>query len=215
MNSLLEAAKLRFRRLQKWVQSLLKVQVESVVLCLPSRKGKILTWPTIVSLTRIPLTELLMALSGWPWYYRLAVLALIGYTDMFDGMLARRIGEETIVGAIVDPTTDKYVIIRYLLASRNLLWPHLAVATISIDAFIFGGPMLGNILGLIDFEKTPPNSTIVGKYKLTLQCLGVGFLLIGKNQTASIVLAIAFGLAIWSIFDKIQECLPLLKKRKS
>jgi CDP-diacylglycerol--glycerol-3-phosphate 3-phosphatidyltransferase/cardiolipin synthase len=62
--------------------------------------------PNLVSLLRIPLAALFPLVSGRP-AAALAVLALAGATDVADGRIARRLGQVTTTGAIVDPLADK------------------------------------------------------------------------------------------------------------
>jgi CDP-diacylglycerol--glycerol-3-phosphate 3-phosphatidyltransferase/cardiolipin synthase len=66
--------------------------------------------PSLLSLTRIP-----MALA-FPFVQpsrlgMLALLGLAGFSDVLDGWYARRFGQATPTGAVVDPVTDKIFVL--------------------------------------------------------------------------------------------------------
>ena len=69
-----------------------------------------------------PLLVPLLIVQLWPlpsvgWHIFLTVFFLgIGFTDLLDGYLARRFGEVTKLGRLLDPIADKFLIISTLLA---------------------------------------------------------------------------------------------------
>ncbi|WP_437678536.1 CDP-alcohol phosphatidyltransferase family protein [Sorangium sp. So ce131] len=81
--------------------------------------------PNLMSLARLPLAALFPVVATRP-ALALAVLCCAGLTDVLDGWLARRSGQVTRTGAIVDPIADKVfalAVVGTLLASGALpLW---------------------------------------------------------------------------------------------
>jgi CDP-diacylglycerol--glycerol-3-phosphate 3-phosphatidyltransferase/cardiolipin synthase len=67
---------------------------------------EIVLLPNLVSLLRLPLAVAFPLVSSRP-ALAVGVLALAGATDVADGQLARRLGQVTFTGAIVDPLADK------------------------------------------------------------------------------------------------------------
>jgi cardiolipin synthase len=66
--------------------------------------------PSLLSFTRIPLATLFpFVLSSRP--AALAILCLAGASDVLDGWYARRFGQATTTGAVVDPVTDKLFVL--------------------------------------------------------------------------------------------------------
>jgi phosphatidylglycerophosphate synthase len=63
--------------------------------------------PTLLSLARVPLGVAFFTIADEP-VAALSVIAASGATDMLDGWAARRTGNVTQFGAIVDPLTDKW-----------------------------------------------------------------------------------------------------------
>ncbi|MGK3990708.1 CDP-alcohol phosphatidyltransferase family protein [Sorangium sp. So ce136] len=62
--------------------------------------------PNLMSLARLPLAALFPFVATRP-ALALAVLCCAGLTDVLDGWMARRSGQVTRMGAIVDPIADK------------------------------------------------------------------------------------------------------------
>jgi len=81
--------------------------------------------PNVVSLTRFPLAILFPLLIVSPGA-AFAVLLSAGLTDVVDGWLARKNGQVTALGAIIDPIADKTfaltVVITLLVVRMLPLW---------------------------------------------------------------------------------------------
>jgi hypothetical protein len=80
MQSLLEACKSPSKKGLKLIQHLVNRQVEYAVRHLPKLPpgfGKIfITWPNLISLTRIPIVETLAVCHNGPWYVPILLLLL-------------------------------------------------------------------------------------------------------------------------------------------
>lgn len=76
-----------------------------------------LNWPNRISLLRVlgvpPFVVLLLNQHDWPWarHAAMAVFVVMGLSDALDGYLARRSGQITRLGKILDPLADKLLII--------------------------------------------------------------------------------------------------------
>jgi cardiolipin synthase len=96
---------------------------------------------TLLRMLLIPVFALCMLyrLSGWA----LVTFAVAGVTDAFDGVIARRTGQQTTLGAWLDPMADKLLLLTMFvmltlpnlgLVNRLPLW--LTVLVISRDVAI-------------------------------------------------------------------------------
>lgn len=88
------------------------------------RARDLLLLPSLVSFARMPLAAGFLALADRP-AWALGVLVLAGATDVLDGQLARRLGQATPTGAVVDGVLDKLfagVVIGGLLLDGRLPW---------------------------------------------------------------------------------------------
>ncbi len=73
-----------------------------------------MTLPNLLTLLRILLIPVLVALFYLPWAWSAAACAgafvLAMLTDLLDGWLARRLEQETRFGAFLDPVADKLIV---------------------------------------------------------------------------------------------------------
>ncbi|MDQ6851892.1 MAG: CDP-alcohol phosphatidyltransferase family protein [Actinomycetota bacterium] len=98
---------------------------------------RILTIPNLLSVLRLlgvpPFLWLLLGphADGWA----LAVLMLSGFTDWLDGVLARRLNQQSRLGAMLDPAADRLYILATLvgLVLRHIIPLWLALAIVGRD----------------------------------------------------------------------------------
>ena len=90
----------------------------------PAVGERIVTIPNALSLLRLVLVPVFAVLivTKHDWY-AIAVLMVSGWTDYFDGLLARRWGQITRVGQLLDPLADRlYILVTLLgLAYRDVV----------------------------------------------------------------------------------------------
>ncbi|HBZ44402.1 MAG TPA: CDP-diacylglycerol--glycerol-3-phosphate 3-phosphatidyltransferase [Maritimibacter sp.] len=72
---------------------------------------------TVARLIAVPLLPIVFLFFARPWadYYAIAVFMLASLTDWVDGYLARRLGQESLFGAAMDPIADKALVLMALL----------------------------------------------------------------------------------------------------
>ena len=96
------------------------------------RARDLLLPPSLMSFARLPLALAFVAsVHRPPW--ALGVLALAGVTDVLDGYLARRLGQATPTGAVVDGVVDKLfagAVIGSLVQHGSLPWSAAGVLVI-------------------------------------------------------------------------------------
>lgn len=115
-------------------------------------KKEFLSPPNIVSLVRILMSPVLLALA-WhqkPGIYMLALLFTL-FTDVLDGFLARTLNQVTELGAHLDSWGD-FIIYTTLVVAAWWLWPEIIIEEqISVLAIIisFATPVL---VGLVKFK---------------------------------------------------------------
>jgi cardiolipin synthase (CMP-forming) len=142
-----------------------------------------LTLPNVITLARlcaVPLSVWLMLQGRFMAAFWLFVAA--GVSDALDGWLARRMGSNSAVGALLDPVADKALLVSVYvtLGLLNRLPDWLVILVVFRDLLIVGGVLALYVLG------QPPK---------------IAPLFISKaNTVAQIVLAaLALGLAGWGI----------------
>lgn len=138
--------------------------------------------PNILTTGRIlavPLLVLVFVLLDRPLADRLALVlfAVAAATDFLDGWLARRYGQESAFGRMLDPIADKAMVIVGLMLVLALAGPGpiplallLPAAIIGLREVVIAG--VREFLGDVKLAVTP-----LAKWKTTAQLIAVGFLL--------------------------------------
>jgi CDP-diacylglycerol--glycerol-3-phosphate 3-phosphatidyltransferase len=140
-----------------------------------------MTWtiPNLLSVIRVvaaPCVALSFAIFDRPDADRIALLIFVSaaLTDYFDGLLARRLDQESAFGKMLDPIADKAMVsiaLALLVALFDMDWTILVPAAIIMlrEVLISG---LREYLGDVKLEVTR-----LAKWKTTFQMFAVGFLL--------------------------------------
>ena len=106
---------------------------------------KILNLPNLLTLCRIALTPVIVyAILLEQAWLALGMMFMAGISDMLDGWVAKRFGQQTIVGAYMDPIADKLLLIGsivslYLIGQVPLF---LFLAVVFRDVIIVGGAIM-------------------------------------------------------------------------
>jgi CDP-diacylglycerol--glycerol-3-phosphate 3-phosphatidyltransferase len=183
----------------------------------------ILTWANLLTLLRIALIPVLVAVfmmeRTWSPLASCAIFALAGVTDWFDGYIARRFNESSAFGRFLDPVADKLIVatsLLLLLSRETTTWMTLAVIIIvgreiTISALREWMAEMGRAKHVA--------VSFVGKVKTTMQMLAIGFMLF-RNPLGQFdvygagvaMLVLAAGLTLWSMCMYLLAAWPELKR---
>jgi cardiolipin synthase len=148
-----------------------------------------LTLPNILTLSRIFTVPVLVALLWWPKWelgYGLAfaVYCLMGFTDYFDGYVARAQGAVSKLGIFLDPIADKIMIAAVILvlsAQGVLRGPYVGDLHVAAGLIILIREIA--VSGLREFlgslRVSMPVSTLA-KWKTAFQMISLGALILGN-----------------------------------
>jgi cardiolipin synthase len=163
----------------------------------PLVTDRVLTLPNVLSLLRLVLVPVFawLILSRHDGY-ALAVLAISGVTDYLDGALARRWGQVSRVGQLLDPFADRLYILSTLLglAWREVIPWWLVVALVGRDVLLTGTlPLLAR------HGYGPPPVHFLGKAATFNLLYAFPLLLLadGTGTAARIAEPIAWAFAWW------------------
>jgi cardiolipin synthase len=161
----------------------------------PARPSSaIITVPNAISLARLVLMPVCAWLLATGHYASgLVLTALVGATDWVDGWLARRIGQVSRVGQLLDPFADRMLIasVAIALLVRGVLpWPALALL-IGRDLLLLAGWPLLKRRGV-----EPPEVVWVGKAATFDLLLALPLLVMGATTWVVAPVAHALGLAL-------------------
>jgi len=148
-----------------------------------------LSLPNLLTLSRILVVPILVALLWWPrweagYAAAFAVYCLMGITDYFDGYLARAQGTVSKLGVFLDPIADKIMVaavILVLTAQGVLHGPYVG------DMHVIAGLVILlreiAVSGLREFlgglQVSIPVSRLA-KWKTTFQFVSLGALILGR-----------------------------------
>jgi cardiolipin synthase (CMP-forming) len=162
------------------------------------RGRQVLTLPNILTIIRLAGVPLFLWLLLVPQADGWAALVLVasGITDYLDGYLARRLGQISKVGAILDPVADRLYILSTVLglAWRDIIPWWLAVLLPARDVLLWG---------LVPFLRTRGYSALpvhfLGKAATANLLYAFPLLLLGHGTGALALLARVFGwaFAMW------------------
>ncbi|MBM7788027.1 CDP-alcohol phosphatidyltransferase family protein [Tenggerimyces flavus] len=159
---------------------------------------KVWTVPNILSFLRLAGVPLFLWLvlgpkeDGWAFI----VLGIAGLTDYLDGQIARRMGQISTLGKLLDPFADRLYILAVLvgLTIRDIIPLWLVVIILARDAM-----MLIQILILRRFGYGPLPVHFLGKAATFALLYAFPLLLLGDGDGVLALLANVFGwaFAIW------------------
>ncbi len=142
------------------------------------------------------------------------IFALAGFTDWFDGYLARRLNQTSSFGAFLDPVADKLMVAALLVIIVERfggVWLAIA-AVIIIGREITVSALREWMAGL--GERSKVKVSFLGKVKTTVQMFSLFFLLYEQPilglpvfQIGFWLLMIAAGLTLWSMVIYLRSAL--------
>ncbi len=162
--------------------------------------------PNALSLLRILLVPVYIAvfLSGGARAYSVAVFIFLfaGFTDILDGMIARKYHLITRLGRILDPLADKLMILSALTCAsvRNMLpwW---------ITVIYFVKEIIQVVSGAVFFRrlKDVPSSNIIGKMATITFYIAIAVLILFDSvpyplKISLFLLALLFGLTAFATY---------------
>lgn len=175
--------------------------------------------PTYLTLLRIGLIPVLVALFYLPWKDAHVACALVfmiaGITDWLDGYLARRMNLTTRFGAFLDPVADKLMVaVTLVLIVQADPNPLVAISAAIIIGREITIASLREWMAEIGERKKVAVSNL-GKWKTMAQMVSIGLLLLAMDvwrdplqEVGQYLLAIAAGLTLWSMTLYLRAALP-------
>jgi len=177
-----------------------------------------LTWFRIIA---IPLVVVVFYLPvDWARPAAGLLFALAGITDYFDGYLARRLNQTSSFGAFLDPVADKLIVSTALVL--------LVQADPRIPLAVVAGIIIGREITVSALREWMSEIgararvavTFFGKWKTTLQIIGIGFMLYRDPILGLEVYPIGVGLlfvaaalTVWSMLDYLRAAWPIMVRQ--
>ena len=137
-----------------------------------------MNWANRLTISRLVMTVLFVATLNCDWHYArttaLIIFVLAGITDFFDGEIARRYGEVTNFGKLMDPLVDKIMMAAAFISLVPLgAIPAWAATTVVARDFLITGLRL---MASVQGQVLPAER--LGKHKTSWQIITVVFFLV-------------------------------------
>jgi CDP-diacylglycerol--glycerol-3-phosphate 3-phosphatidyltransferase len=183
-----------------------------------------LTWFRVLAIPLVVAVFYGPELLGWPevWTRPAAGLlfGLAGITDYFDGYLARRLGLTSSFGAFLDPVADKLIVSTALVLLVQAD-PQITLALVA--AIIIGREITVSALREWMSQigaRAHVAVSIFGKWKTTLQIIGIGLMLYREQlftlpvyRIGEWLTYVAAALTLWSMVDYLRAAWPAMRDR--
>jgi CDP-diacylglycerol--glycerol-3-phosphate 3-phosphatidyltransferase len=162
-----------------------------------------LNLPNLITLTRLGLSAVLFALIslGGMWLTAMILFIVAASTDFLDGYYARKLGQITILGRIMDPFVDKIIVCGAFIfligepASGVSAW--MAIIVVGREMFV------STLRGLLEQMGLDFSANWVGKVKMIGQCVAVsvalGFLALPESRQADSNLMLGRDIILWGV----------------
>ncbi len=145
-----------------------------------------LNLPNLLTLTRILLIPVFVVLFSTPDPDRSLMAAIVfivaAVTDMLDGYLARKSGQVTKLGKLLDPIADKLLVLSALILLVNVdrVSALVAILIIARELGVTGIRAIAAGEGMIIAAET------TGKYKMALQVVAIVMLILEGTSLAAL-----------------------------
>jgi CDP-diacylglycerol--glycerol-3-phosphate 3-phosphatidyltransferase len=145
-----------------------------------------LNLPNLITLARILLIPVFVILFSTPTPDRSLNAAIIfviaAVSDLLDGYIARRTGQVTTLGKLLDPIADKLLVLSALILLVNIdrVSALVAILVIAREVAVTGIRAIAAGEGMI----IPAETT--GKYKMALQVVAITFLILEGTSLAEL-----------------------------
>lgn len=200
----------------------------------PARLGReSLNLPNLITVSRLGLAVILFVLIdvGNYWLTAAVLFVVAASTDWLDGYLARRYGQITTLGRILDPFADKIIIggtFLFLLEKNGTssdvgdaeihsgVTAWMAMAVIGREMFV------SSLRGFLEQQGKDFSASFSGKAKMLLQCVAVTASLLSLSHLTNfwpwlipardVLLWTAVGVTVWSGLVYVLRAIRLLRE---
>ncbi len=171
---------------------------------------------TVMRIVLVPIFVLTFYLSQpWSFYASGLIFAIAGWSDWFDGYLARTRNEVTAFGRFLDPVADKLLVTVALILLVNEGFASAILVLIIICREI----IISSLREWLAERNVIVHVSQMGKWKTVIQMCAIEGLLIHvdffgfpMHDAGTVLLWLATVLSVWSGYEYLKGALPEFKK---
>jgi CDP-diacylglycerol--glycerol-3-phosphate 3-phosphatidyltransferase len=143
----------------------------------PGKGTPVLNLPNLLTVSRLLLAAVFFVLADLGWFLLGFLLFVIAAsTDALDGYLARRRGETTTLGRILDPFVDKVIVIGAFVFLLPI--PDAGLAAWMVTLIVARELLVTGLRSYLEGESIAFGADWAGKLKMILQCGAIGLVLL-------------------------------------
>ncbi|MEO2013696.1 MAG: CDP-diacylglycerol--glycerol-3-phosphate 3-phosphatidyltransferase [Fuerstiella sp.] len=190
-----------------------------------------LNLPNLITVSRFVLALVLFGMIdvGGYWVASAGLFVFAASTDWLDGYLARKYGQVTVLGRILDPFVDKIIVggtFLFLLDKNGTVESGVAVhsgVTAWMVIVVIGREMfVSSLRGFLEQQGKDFSASFSGKAKMMLQCVAVTASLLSLSAqlqwswlpaTRDVLLWAAVGVTVWSGMVYVRRAVRLLREK--
>jgi len=152
-------------------------------------KSQLLAAPNQITLLRlifIPFVIMTIVDGNWPW--ALGLLIAAGISDALDGLLARALHQQTMLGQYLDPLADKLLLSSLFLVLsfvKKIPWKYTVLVFSRDLCIVATAVVLYATVGFRDFRPS-----IFGKINTVCQIAAVFFVVLAQVNSLPLVLSL-------------------------
>ncbi|MBI2058216.1 MAG: CDP-diacylglycerol--glycerol-3-phosphate 3-phosphatidyltransferase [Nitrospirae bacterium] len=177
--------------------------------------AKILNWPNVVTFCRILSIPAILYLT-WldttsTCFLGALLFTIASFSDLLDGWLARRLGQVSPMGKLVDPLADKLLIMTCLIllvSVEDRLNPWMAMVIVGRELAVT------TLRGVATTQGVVIAASSTGKRKTLFQNIATGLLILDRpyfglraHDVGMVFMWIALVYTVWSGFDYFRKYL--------
>ncbi|MCA9049484.1 MAG: CDP-diacylglycerol--glycerol-3-phosphate 3-phosphatidyltransferase [Planctomycetaceae bacterium] len=192
-----------------------------------------LNLPNLITISRFVLALVLFGVIdvGGYWIFAAGLFAFAASTDWLDGYLARKYGQITVLGRILDPFVDKIIVggtFLFLLEkndhSDSGTTVHSGVTAWMVITVIGREMFVSSLRGVLEQQGKDFSASLSGKAKMLLQCVAVTAALLSLSPdlqwpwlipARDVLLWSAVAVTVWSGLVYVIRGARLLKQPPS
>jgi CDP-diacylglycerol---glycerol-3-phosphate 3-phosphatidyltransferase len=139
---------------------------------LGSSDQRVLNVPNILSFARLTMAMVVGLLIEWQLFLLAAILFIVAAsTDFIDGWWARRYGQITKLGRVLDPFVDKVIVTAAMVALVG--FPNSGIVAWMVTVIVGRELLVTSLRAMVEGQGGDFSARSLGKWKMLLQCAAI------------------------------------------
>lgn len=141
--------------------------------------------PNAITVSRFVLALVLFAMidTGTMWFASAVVFVVAASTDFLDGYYARKYGQVTVIGRVLDPFVDKIIVCGAFIFLAAV--PESGICAWTAFIVLAREMLVTSLRSVLEAKGVDFSAQWSGKLKMVIQCVAVPFCLVSLGLNAN------------------------------